>query len=306
MYSFKKVEKDPGFGSNYRNLSKRLINKDGSFNVKRVGVPFWVNTYQFLININWVYFILLIAVLYSVLIISFGLGYYAMGVENFYPENCIGAWNCFSKMVFFSSQTFTTVGYGVIAPLTTAANIVASFEALTGLLFFALATGLLYGRFSKPNAKLIFSKKAVITDYKEGGKALMFKVANLRNTQLVDMKIRVMASFIKKGHDGYNRSYYELSLERKEVLFFPLPWTVVHPINEKSPLEGLSIEALKENHLEILILISGFDDTFSQNVHTRYSYTANEIEIDQKYKKNFYVSENGEVILRLDQMNDFA
>lgn len=305
MYSFKKVEKDPGFGSKYRNLGKRLINKDGSFNVKRVGVPFWVNTYQFLVNINWLYFILLIAVFYSLLIVGFGCVYYAMGVENFYPENCIGWWNCFSKMIFFSSQTFTTVGYGVIAPLTTLANIVASFEALTGLLFFALATGLLYGRFSKPNAKLLFSKKAVITEYKEGT-AFMFKVANLRNTQLVDMKIRVMVSFIKKDIEGYQRSYFELGLERKEVLFFPLPWTVVHPINEKSPLQGLTMDDFKNNHLEVLILISGFDDTFSQNVHTRYSYTANEIEMNQKFKKNFYVSENGEVILRLDQMDQFV
>lgn len=305
MYSFKKTEKDPGFGSNYQKIGKRLINKNGSFNVKRVGVPFWVNTYQFLININWVYFIALITAFYCFLIVNFGWVYYSMGVENFYPENCVGWWNCFSKMVFFSSQTFTTVGYGVIAPLTTSANVIASLEALTGLLFFALATGLLYGRFSKPNAKLIFSKKAVVSDYKEG-KALMFKVANLRNTQLVDMKIRVMVSFVKKDVEGYHRSYYELGLERKEVLFFPLPWTVVHPINEKSPLEGLCIKDFKENQMEVLILISGFDDTFSQNVHTRYSYTANEIELNQKFKKNFYISEEGEVILRLDQMNDFT
>jgi inward rectifier potassium channel len=208
----------------------------------------------------------------------------------------------FLNTFFFSVQTFATVGYGGIHPIGILSNIIASLESMAGILSFALATGLLYGRFSKPSAKIIFSEKAIITPHKDGT-ALMFRIANARSNILMEMKASAMVTFLDKGEHQFNRKYYPLNFEINFINFFPLPWTIVHPINEDSPLFQKTPEDLKKLEAEILIMIKGFDDSFSQQVITRYSYKYNEIDWEVKFIRAFTTDETGETIVNLDKIS---
>lgn len=197
----------------------------------------------------------------------------------------------------------TTVGYGHIAPVGYAASIVSAVESLIGLMAFALATGLLYGRFSRPVAKVRFSKKAVFAPYLDTN-AFMFRIVNERSNQLIDLTVELTLSRLEKKPDGtFYRRYYGLKLERGRVNFFPLSWTLVHPVTEDSPLFDCTAEQLAESDTEFLILLRGMDDTFSQTVHTRYSYRYEEIEWGRKFRPMFDGTENGLVTLNLDELD---
>ena len=182
-------------------------------------------------------------------------------------------------------------------------NIIASLESMTGILSFALATGLLYGRFSKPSAKIIFSDKAIITSFKDG-KALMFRVANARPNVMMEMEANAMMTYLDKSNNQFTRKYYPLKLEIKFINFFPLPWTIVHPINEDSPLYDKTENDLKVLEAELLVMIKGFDDSFSQTVITRNSYKHDEIEWDVKFIRAFSTDETGETIVDLEKLSE--
>jgi inward rectifier potassium channel len=177
---------------------------------------------------------------------------------------------------FFSVQTSTTIGYGHIFPQSMAGNILASLEVMISLLGFALATGLLFARVSRPNAHIIFSRSAIIAPYR-GITALEFRIANERRNELIDVEIRVVLSRMERAAEGRTRRFYELQLERKSVMFFPLSWTVVHPIAKESPLYGVEEKEFLESDPEVLILLTGTDETFSQHVHARTSYKGEEV-----------------------------
>ena len=294
---------DPGLGEKFEKQTKRIINPDGSFNVKRKNTRLNPkDIYHFLVNLSWTTFLLMILAGYLLVNLLFGSVYFFIGVENLRNSLTSTPMNNFLNAYFFSIQTFTTVGYGGIVPDGFSANLVASFEALTGLLSFALATGLLYGRFSRPSARILFSRNAVIAPYKEI-KALMFRVANLRNNNLIEVEARLLAVFV--DHETHNRKYYVMKLERNSVYFFPLSWTVVHPIDVDSPFFNKSTEELKELQTEILVQFKAFDDTFSQTVHTRYSYTFDEIIWNAKFKPAFEPDGKGEIIFDLDRIHDY-
>jgi inward rectifier potassium channel len=171
-------------------------------------------------------------------------------------------------------------------------------------LFFAVTTGLLYSRFSKPRAKLHYSQQALIAPFQDG-KALMFRLANRRHNTLMEMKARVILMMRPENGDELSRSYYNLPLQIDQVVFLPLTWTLVHPINEESPLFGLTDADLRQRNAEILILISGFDDTFNQTVHSRHSYTADEFVWDAKFVKAFTIDPNGDAVLNLDELHHY-
>ena len=231
---------DPGFGSKYGNTTKRIINKDGSFNVVREGIDSGIrDLYQGLITISNLRFVLNVTLLYFILNALFALFYLFNGVENLSGGVVVEGWDAFFKSFYFSVQTFTTVGYGAVAPLGFGANSIASIEALAGSMYFALVTGVLYGRFSRPKSKLIFSEKAIIAPYGDK-QALMFRLANRRSNVLMKMKAEVIFMIKEDENDPSRRSYYNLPLELDQVQFLPLSWTVVHPIDEDSPLFGLN------------------------------------------------------------------
>jgi len=299
-----KQAQDPGLGEKYFKHTKRIINKDGSFNIKRTGggIPS-INAFHYLINISWTKFLLIVFAGFVCVNLLFAILYQLAGIQNLSNAVVGDGLQSFLNTFFFSVQTFATVGYGGIHPTGIFSNIIASLESMTGILSFALATGLLYGRFSKPSAKIIFSDKAIITSFKEG-KALMFRVANSRDNILMEMEANTMMTYLDKSDSRYTRRYYPLKLEIKFIYFFPLPWTIVHPIDEDSPLYGKTAKDLEELEAELLIMVKGFDDSFSQHVISRSSYKFNEIDWDVKFVRAYSTDETGETIVDLEKVSE--
>jgi len=299
-----KQAQDPGLGEKYFKHTKRIINKDGSFNIKRTGGGLSsINAFHYLINISWTKFLLIVFAGFVCVNLFFAILYQLAGIQNLSNAASKDEMESFLNTFFFSVQTFATVGYGGIHPTGIFSNIIASLESMTGILSFALATGLLYGRFSKPSAKIIFSDKAIITSFKEG-KALMFRVANSRENILMEMEANAMMTYLDKSDNRFTRKYYLLKLEIKFIYFFPLPWTIVHPINEDSPLYGKTAKDLEELEAELLIMVKGFDDSFSQHVITRSSYKHDEIDWDVEFVRAYSTEGTGETIVDLEKVSE--
>lgn len=184
-------------------------------------------------------------------------------------------------------------------------SLLAAFEAFIGLIAFAMATGLIYGRFSRPSTKIAFSHNVIITPH-EDGMALMFKIVNQRNSVLLNTKVEVTLSIAHEDytHENLRRQYYNLPLSTEFVKYFPLTWTLVHVINEESPLNGLTLAQVKERLSELLILVEAFDETYSQTVIQKHSYAEHQWATGVKFKRNFSADENGTIILNIDQLSD--
>ncbi len=297
---------DLGFGTKINDTYSRLINKDGSFNIKRVNESFWarVNLYNRLIMMGWGQFLLWVLVFYLVTNLLFATIYLLAGADNLKGATDQAFYGPFWKAFFFSAQTLTTVGYGHVSPASFLTSSIAAFESLVGLMTFALATGLLYGRFSRPKADIRFTKHAVFAPYLDIN-GWMFRVINARSNQLVDVQVEVSLSRLETKPDGTKyRRYYTLNLERAKVAFFPANWTLVHPITEDSPLYGCTAENLEESDTEFLILLRAMDDTFAQSVQTRYSYRYDEVLWGQKFRPMFDGTQPGVVTLDLEKLDD--
>jgi len=292
-------DNDLGFGNKINTAGGRLINRDGTFNVERRGIFAWT-PYQWLVEMPWTRFFLLLGLVYIGINAIFGLLFLACGAQAY---SGLQEGNTFLQLFFFSVQTFTTVGYGSISPISTGANLVATIDAFFGLISFALATGLLFARFSKPKAQVLFSKHALISPYNKGW-SFQFRIANLRNNNIINLEAKVTMTWLE-DHEGTKiRRFKNLELERSKVSLFPLNWTIVHPIDTKSPFCGKTQEDLEALDTEFLILISGYDDTFAQNIHDNGSYLAREIIWGGQFS-NMYHSENHKTILELDKISSF-
>jgi inward rectifier potassium channel len=290
---------DLGFGTT-NSGGNRNMNKDGSFNVERTGTSRFrtYEIYHQLIAMSWGKFIFLLLMSYFVTNLFFAFIYYAIGVEHLSGiSGDMDQLHKFAEAFFFSSQTLTTVGFGRIAPQGIPASTIAAIESMAGVLVFAIATGLLYGRFSRPQAKLIFSHNALVAPYKGNGHGLMFRIANLRRNQLIEVEVEVNIGFTEPG--AKNRSFLKLPLERNKIALFPTSWTIVHPIDEESPLYNRSENELATMNLEIFVILKAFDDTFSQTVYSRSSYRADEIVFGAKFLPMFHQQENGTTLLDL-------
>lgn len=299
---------DLGFGDKVITDGSRLINQDGSFNIIRRGYQSWA-PYQHLVEMPWKQFALMVFLFYMTINALFAVAFMACGRANLNgiePESDL--FTFFSQCFFFSVQTFTTVGYGAISPNGFAANFIAAVDALVGLMSFALATGLVFARFSKPKAQILFSEKALITPYRhrETGEwinSLQFRIVNSRDNQLINLQATVIMTWLEMLSDGsQTRRYFTLPLERYKVSLLPLNWTIVHPIDEQSPLYAQECADLIKSNTEILIMIQGYDDTFAQNVHTNSSYSCYEIEWGKKFAGMYY-AEDGHTVLELDQLD---
>ncbi len=285
------LEKDPnadlGFGSVVaRESRRRLLNRDGSFNVRRRGLRFWqsLSLYHSLLTVSWHSFFWIVVAAYVGTNTLFASLYLACGPGALGGIPSGGSSSRFLQAFFFSVQTLATIGYGHVSPSSLAANLLVTAEALVGLIGIALVTGITFARFSRPTAQIIFSRFAVIGPYRETT-AFMFRIANQRNNQLVELKARLLLSRLRP--QGGERDFHFLALERDRVTFFPLFWTIVHPIDEKSPLYGLTAEQLRQSGAEFLILLTGVDETFAQTVHARSSYQSDEIIFGAKFKSIF-------------------
>ena len=286
---------DLGFGN--RTGSGRNMNRDGSYNIKRLGEP-RLRSYEWyhdLITMKWTRFIGVVLISYIIANTIFATVYFWLGVEHLSGiEPHLAEWRKFAEAYFFSSQTLTTLGYGRIAPVGFWTSLVAAIESMLGLIGFALATGLLYGRFSRPNAKILFSSNALITPYR-GGRALMFRLVNQRHSQLIEVEVEVTLT-INNTVSG-QREYHPLTLERRRIALFPLSWTIVHPMDQDSPLFNATVKELFDREIEIIVVIKAFDDTFSQTIYQRTSYRADEIMEGAKFVPMFTRSESGDTTL---------
>jgi inward rectifier potassium channel len=297
---------DPGLTQQFTGTLRRAIEKDGNFNVQRRGGN-WrdVHPYLHLINMGWAPFLGFVLLAYVAVNTLFALVYFSLGPHQIYGNESASMLGRFATAFFFSAQTLTTVGYGNLAPIGLAANFLSAFEALIGLMGFALATGLLFGRFSKPSAKIGFSEKMLVAPFQDG-MSLQFRVVNQRSNVLIELEASVMLMTVEGPPGQLARKYQPLTLERERIYFFPLTWTVVHPINESSPFFGKSPRELEQLQAEILILIRGFDDTFSQVVNSKYSYRYDELVWGAKFSPAFHIDEAGQIVLDVDKVGEFA
>src|SRR5665647_1415385 len=271
--------KDLGFGSEVaRGSHKRLLKRDGSFNVVRFGLtPFSsLSIYHWSLSTSWPRFLGMLAVAYLCVNTVFAFGYILCGINALQGEPVASTTEIFMRAFFFSVQTFATIGYGHVIAMGTAANLLVTLEAFLNIVGVALSTGVVFARFSRPTAKIIYSHHAVVAPYK-GISALEFRIANARTSQIIELEAKVILSRIEASPDGLVRKFRDLRLERTSVTFFPLSWTLVHPIDDQSPLTGMNHDDLIETNAEILILLTGTDETSSQTVHSRSSYKADEI-----------------------------
>jgi inward rectifier potassium channel len=297
---------DLGFGTKITGAQVRLLNQDGSFNVKRANESFWhrINLYNRLIVMSWTQFLGWVSVFYMISNLLFAGVYLLCGADSLASTNDVMFHGFFWKAFFFSAQTLTTVGYGHITPNTFLTSSIAAFESMVGLLSFALATGLLYGRFSRPKAHINFSKHSVIAPYLDTN-GWMFRIINARSSQLIDLQVEVSLSRLETQPDGTrSRRYHRLKLERDMVAFFPTNWTLVHAITDDSPLYGSTSETLADSESEFLILFRALDDAFSQMVHVRFSYRAGEIRWGQKFSPMVETAGSGQVTVDLNRLDD--
>lgn len=295
---------DPGLGTTYKKSVKRMLNENGTFNIERIGtVTGYRDIYKYLVDLSSWKFALFLSMLFLILNCLFALGYVLIGIHEL--QGIPPTQHPFVGALYFSAQTFTTVGYGAIAPKGNGASVLASVEAFIGLIAFSMSTGLIYGRFSRPSAKIAFSHNVLITPHKDGF-ALMFKMVNQRNSVLLNTKVNVMISLSHKLHSEstYIRKYYTLPLEAESVRYFPLTWTIVHVINEQSPLFGMSVEKIREQGTEVLILVEAFDETFSQMVLQKHSYAGHQWLGGVRFKRNFNAADNGKIILNIHELDE--
>jgi inward rectifier potassium channel len=303
---FSRQNNDTGFSTGGNDTGGRFINKDGSYNLVKEGMPFWkrISVFHDMLNLPQWKFIVVILLFYVAINLIFTTTYFLIGPSGLTGLPAGNGWRMFKELFYFSTETFTTVGYGRVNPVGDAANLISGIESLTGLLSLAIATGLIYGRFSKPKSYLAFSDHALISPYKEGT-GLMFRFAAFKDKHaLTDLEIRVNIGLQVLENDTPVYKYFALDLERTRVETMPMSWTVVHPIIETSPFFGFTEEDMKTADVELYVMLRGFDDVFSNYVQQRTSYTYNEILFKRKFIPMYRESDDGQTtILELHKLN---
>jgi len=297
-----KIIEDIGFGNKGNIQTNKLINEDGSYNVLRQG-HLTFNLYANLVEMGWKKFYILILSFYIFFNLIFAFIFTSLGPDAINGISETDFLKRYQHCFFFSIQTFTTVGYGNMSPHSIAANILSSLVAFIGLMILAVITGMFFSRLSRPIAHILYSSKVVVAPFKEG-KALMFRMANSRNTVIADLNITVILTWLIDKNGIEKREYIRLDLERTTVTLFPLNWTIVHPIDDNSPLFGLTVKLMEERSAEILIDLKGYNETFNQMVRSRKSYKVHETVTGMKFSPMFYTNEDGMVVLELDKIDD--
>jgi Inward rectifier potassium channel. len=299
--------KDLGFGTEVaKGTRRRLLNRDGSFNVILDGLDplSSMSLYHWLLTISWPRFLAFIAGSYVAVNILFAFAFLALGPDALQSSAGNFAGQPFYRAFFFSVDTFATIGYGNIIPVGVAANSLVTIEALLNIVGVALATGVMFARFSRPSTRIIYSRNAIVAPYRDKT-ALEFRIANARRSQLIDVQVQAILTKIERASGTAVRKFYELTLERNRVVFFPLSWTVVHPIDSTSPIWGLTHADLVDADAELLVLLIATDETVSQTVHSRSSYEAGEIVWGAKFANMFMRTEaDGIIGMNLSRIHD--
>ena len=302
-----KIDNQTGFGTNAANYGGRFLAKDGYANIERSGLSFFdqISWFHTLLRLPAWKFQIIIFSIFILVNFVFASIYYFIGVEHLNGIVASSEIEKFGQAYFFSAQTFTTVGYGHISPDGFLTSAIAATEALAGLLGFALATGLLYGRFSKPEAHLKFSDNAIIAPY-QSGKALMIRVASYKNTNLTDAEAKLTLAMTVEENGVPVNKFFPLVLEYSTVNFLTLSWTLVHHITEESPLYEYTKDDFTNEKGEILVFLKAFDEMFSNTVAIRTSYVFKEIVYGAKFLQMFeHSNDNTKTVIHIDKLNLF-
>lgn len=300
--------KDSGFSDKAENQGSRVLRKNGTSNIKKLGLSFFdrFDLYHALISMKAWQFFATILIVYFVINLIFATGYVLVGIDRLVDSNVVEVESDYLRAFFFSTQTLTTLGYGQMSPTGIGTNIIASTEAFIGLLMFALLTGLLYGRFSRPKAKLLFSDNALISPYLENSKGLMVRLANPKNSNLINVNASFLFSYIIIDKGEKLRKYFNLDLEIKEINIMAASWTLVHPLDENSPLKSFTRESLRTSQAELIVQIEGYDETYNQQVSTRTSYTCDEVMFDAKFVRILKHGDDGEIGVDLGRISEYT
>ena len=300
------IIRDLGFGTKVmRESALRLLNRDGTFNVSRGGLPLFksLNLYQALLSIPWWQFNLTFVGLYLLTNLLFATLYFFCGPQALSGLQATSNGARLLECFFFSVQTLTTVGFGHISPHSLAANFLVVLEAFLGLSGFAVAAALMFARFARPRARILFSNRAVIGPY-HGTTCFEFRIANGSPNELIEVEVRILLCMTETRDGVRTRHFHQLPLERSKAAFFPLDWTIAHPITKDSPLYGLTPEELSKQDAEFLVLINAIDDNYSQTVHARSSYKWDEIVWSARFKDMYRHTRNGRMSIDLKRIHD--
>lgn len=302
-----RTELTTGFGERGTQSGGRYYRKDGKPNIVRKGINFFdqLSWYHTMLSMpQWKFWLGLI-IPYIIVNAVFAFIYYSIGVEHLDGLKHGSPLHNYIESFFFSFQTFTTVGYGHVSPEGTLTSSVAAFESFLGVLTLALAAGLFYGRFSKPKSFLRFSDIALVAPYKDG-RALMFRTAPYTNNLLIDAEVKLTLGMKVLRGDEVKNEFYPLNVEIEKINALLLNWTIVHPINEDSPIYGMSLEELKASKAEIIVFLKAFDEGFANTVVARTSYTSEEIVEGGKFKPMYEPSPDGDTtLLHIDKLNEY-
>lgn len=310
----KKKEDAPeyGFGSISTSNDQRMLNKDGSANVIRLGEPRFsiINLYHALVTMPWWKFNIYVLAIYLFGNLFFAFIYYAIDPNGLGGMTYHTEFEKFLEIFFFSAQSLTTVGYGRLNPISLFDSTVAAIESMVGLLGFALATGLLYGRFSRATAKLLYSDNIIVAPYKNvrfptAEKAIMFRIINARKNQLIEIEALIMFAYNEEVNGTIARKFQQLKLETEKINLLAMSWTIVHPIVPESPLFGLTQEDLESVDAEFIVSIKAIDDTYVQQVYTRSSYTWKEVKWGVKFDSVISKNEQGITTIDLKKISSF-
>jgi inward rectifier potassium channel len=297
---------DPGLTREFGAPLRRAVNKDGSFNVRRTGANWRAfHPWLYVVRMTWFGFSALVLGFYAAMNTAFALMYFSMEPGEVTGSTAPTEFGRFLKDFFFSAQSLTTVGYGTLAPSGTKASLCSTLESLFGLLSFAIITGLLVARASKPSASIGYSQNALIAPY-QNGTGLMFRVANQRSNNLMEMEAQVLLMTVTGPASKPERKFELLNLERKGILMFALTWTIVHPIDEASPFWDKNAADMEKLQAEIIVLLKGFDETFSQTVHSRQSYRHDEFVWGAKFDVPFVVEPSGGLVIELNRLGNYS
>lgn len=303
-----KVENETGLSTISNLNGGRFFAKDGTPNMQVEGISFMqrLNIYHSLLMMPRLRFAFFILGFFVLINLIFACIYLIIGIEHLGGMVAKNDAEKFGEAFFFSAQTFTTVGYGRINPIGFWASFTAALEALIGLMSFALATGLLYGRFAKPKAYIKYSKNAIFAPFKNGV-ALMFRMVPFTKNYLVNVEVKVTIA-MKIEEDGILKNkFFNAELDIAKANTMTANWTIVHPITEESPLFGLSKNNINEAQVELLIFVQGFDESFSNTVVSRASYISEEFVYGAKFLPMYAPSKDGNsTVLYINKLDDYS
>jgi inward rectifier potassium channel len=279
----------------------RIVPRRGDDTIVRIGLPptVWGDLYHHTLTAPWWVVLTSASAIYLGMNALFALLYLLQ------PGAIDGVGDLdFEDAFFFSIQTMATIGYGKLLPLTLYANLLVTVEVLIGLLALALLTGVLFARFSRPTARVLFGRNAVIGPV-NGALTLSVRTANARRNQILQAEVGLTLVKVETQTDGrVMRRFYDLALSRQRTPIFAYSFQIMHPIDEQSPLHGETVESLIAQQAEILVTVTGLDETMSQTVHARYSYNADEVLPDRRFSDMFGITQDGRIAIDYGRFHD--